>query len=239
MFLFFGPASIAANAETGEHPAVKILATDYPPFEMEQAIDGLRGFDHEVVAEVFKRKKLKTEIVYIPWSRALSNARKGEADALLSCAYTEERTNDFYYSEAISQEVYGVYFRKDLKIPHLIQLQDLNEYSVAAVSGYIASADLEELEMSSQKVPSDLAGLKMLALNRFDFFYTGKAIADFLIKRNAMQGSFDFRLLSSKDYYLCFSKKAARGTELLDLFNEGLAEIQADGTYEAIHSKYR
>ena len=34
---------------------VRILAMHYPPFEMSEPVEGLRGFDHEVVEEVFRR----------------------------------------------------------------------------------------------------------------------------------------------------------------------------------------
>jgi len=229
------PEEIRAQAVS----TVTVLASDYPPYEMEQPVDGLRGFDHEVVVEAFKRKNLKAEVFYAPWTRALTNARNGDSDALLSCAYTEARTEFFHFSKPISREVYGVYYRTNGHRPDIAELRDLKDFSIAAVSDYIANVDLDELDLSPVEVPSDLAGLKMLALGRFDFFYSGQAATDYLIKQNAMAGLFRFRELSSKDYYLCINRDNDRGTDLLNLFNSGLAEIKADGTFDAIHAKYR
>lgn len=237
--LVLAVAGVAKEARSQAVSTVTILASDYPPYEMEQPVNGLRGFDHEVVVEAFKRKNLKAEIFYAPWTRALTNAKNGDSDALLSCAYTEARTEFFHYSKPISREVYGVYYRTNGHQPDIAELRDLKDFSIAAVSDYIANVDLDELDLSPVEVPSDLAGLKMLALGRFDFFYSGKAATDYLIKQNSMGGLFRFRELSAKDYYLCIHRDNDRGTDLLNLFNSGLVEIKADGTYDAIHAKYR
>ncbi|CAE7466626.1 tcyA [Symbiodinium microadriaticum] len=217
-------ASAAATQNPGADAIV--LAVHYPPYEMSEPVDGLHGFDHEVVIEAFRRTGVEAQVVYVPWTRAVSDTTNGLSPALLSCAKNAERTKVYLFSDPISQDTYGLYYRKDFRPPDIQKLEDVIGQSVASVSGYASLAKL---------VRSEAAGFQMLALGRFDFLYSGKQATDFQIMQHGMTGLFGFVETESWQYHLCFSKKHPRTPELRPLFNKGLAEIRADGTYQKIH----
>jgi len=226
-------------AATEPNNRVTVLATHYPPFEMSVPVQGLHGFDHEVVVEAFHRKGLKAEVVYVPWARAVSNTTNGFSPALLSCAKSEDRTKAYFFSEPISQDTYGLYYRMDFDLPDITLLKDVVGHSVASVSGYASYTQLAELGADPVEVPTESAGFQMLALGRIDFLYTSRQAADFQIMQLGLSGRFGFLEILTSDYHLCFSRNYEGSEELLRLFNESLAELQADGTYDAIHSRYR
>lgn len=227
----------AAGAKHGASPI--ILATNYPPFDIEAPVDGLHGFDHEVTLEAFKRQGIEANIVYVPWSRAVSDTENGNAPGLLTCAHTEDRSKHYTFSAPISQEAYGIYYRTGVSIDGIHGMSDLAGYSVASVLEYAPNATLKDNGAVLVDIPSDEAGFKMLQLERVDFVYTGLAAGKYLIRKLGLEDQFRFRSFVVWDYFLCFSRKHPDSENLRQHFNAGLAEIKADGTYEAIHSKYR
>ena len=60
---------------------------------MEQAIDGLRGFDYEVATEVFTLLGYKIEVKFLPCKRVLQYAKLGKTLGVLTCAYRKDREN--------------------------------------------------------------------------------------------------------------------------------------------------
>ncbi|MCK7615640.1 substrate-binding periplasmic protein [Roseibium sediminicola] len=230
-------ASAAATQKPG--PGAIVLAVHYPPYEMSEPVDGLHGFDHEVVIEAFRRTGVEAQVIYVPWTRAVSDTTNGLSPALLSCAKNAERTQVYLFSDPISQDTYGLYYRKDFQPPDIRKLKDVVGQSVASVSGYASLAKLVEIGANPIEVRSEAAGFQMLGLGRFDFLYSGKQATDFQIMQHGMKGRFEFVKTENWEYHLCFSRKHPQTLELLPLFNKGLAEIRADGTYKAIHDRYR
>ncbi|MCK7615639.1 transporter substrate-binding domain-containing protein [Roseibium sp. CAU 1639] len=206
---------------------------------MSEPVDGLRGFDHEVVEEVFRRKGLAAEIIYVPWTRAMSDTKNGLSPVLLSCARSEERAEYFHFSEPISRDTYGLYFRRGFELPEISGLSDIIGQRVASVHGYVSLAKLHEIGADPIEVPSETTGFKMLALSRIDFLFSGKEATDFFLKQSGMSGEFDFHEIEYLEYHLCLSKKHPEAGALLQPFNDGLAEVKADGTYQLIHARYR
>ncbi|WP_428529418.1 substrate-binding periplasmic protein [Roseibium sp.] len=223
------------------HPAgsVIILATDYPPFDIAEPEDDRLGFDHEVAVEAFKRKGITAEVVYVPWSRAVSETEAGNYPGLLTCAHTVERAEHFLFSAPISQEAYGVFYRTGHPVENIRSIADLRGQRVASVLEYAPNAEMERQGAELVNIATDTAGFKMLELGRVDYFHTGQAAGQHLKKKLGYRNEFGFRSFVVWDYFLCFSRKHPASEELRQAFNEGLAEIRADGTYEGIHARYR
>jgi len=234
LMLLYRPAGPVSASEP-----VTVLAVDYPPYEMSEPVDGLHGFDHETVLEAFRRVGIDARIVYVPWTRAVSDTTNGLSQALLSCAENEERKSAYLFSDPISEDTYGLYYRKGFGPVDFRKLEDVIGHSVASVSGYASLAKLVEIGADPIEVRSETAGFQMLALGRFDFLYAGKQATDFQIMQHGMTGQFGFVETENWEYHLCFSRKHPQTQALLPLFNEGLAAIRADGTYQEIHARYR
>jgi len=238
LLVFLSPAN-ATLANAADKSSLTILASNYPPFEMVEPIEGLSGFDYEVTIEAFARTGRRAQIAFVPWKRAIAQVRAGTAAGVLSCAYRAQREEFAYYSDQLSSSTDGVFFRVGFAADPLSNHTDLIGKKVGAVTGYTTHAKLTDFGIVPIDIPSDEAGLKMLEIGRLDYFLNGRQATDFLIKRLGLTGQFGFAAIADKPLFLCLAKDFPGSKHLLEDFNKGLAEVKADGTYALIHAKYK
>ncbi|GAA0784193.1 transporter substrate-binding domain-containing protein [Roseibium denhamense] len=216
-----------------------VVTEDYPPYEMETPREGLRGFDYEVAVEAFARMGYDADIQFLPWKRALNEAEAGTAAGILTCARTRERETFILFSEPISSFTSGFFYRAGQggDIPNT--LEDVAGRSVASVTGYQSLEELKEAGADPVEAPATENALGMLAAGRFDFFYAGRETTDFLIRQLGLSGQFGFSPVAEQPFHFCFSKNYPGVETLVAQFNAALLDMQEDGTYDAIHAKYR
>ena len=226
-----------AQTQTGE--TLVVAMEDYPPYEMLEPVDGLRGFDYEVMEQVFALLGYKLNVSFLPWKRVLNYTRRGEVVGILTCAYRKEREEFIRYSDPISEFTSGFYIRKGFSGPQPKMLEDVVGLSVASVSAYESFKALQVAGVNPMEVRTTKNGIRMLLSKRFDYLYLAKQSTDFLIKQMQKSDKFEFYPINKQNFYFCFSK-AHKGTELLvEAFNEALYTIRENGTYNKIHDKYR
>jgi len=220
---------------------LKIVVSDYPPYEFAEPVDGLKGFDVEVLEAAFDRVQVNITIEFMPWKRAKYMTARGEVPAAFSCARDAEREKVFYFSDIISGLTHGLFVRKDFDIDASLihRIEDVKELEIIATLGYVNDVELTEKAIPHQTAQTDLSALKMVVLERAETFYTQKEVSNYLIRSSELSASLKFIELRKADFYVCFSKKWPNVEELISKFNKGLALIRADGTYDAIHAKYR
>ncbi|WP_419904241.1 substrate-binding periplasmic protein [Kiloniella sp.] len=169
ILILFG-CFISLTARGDEKP-LKLLAVDFPPYEFETPVNGLKGFDVEVVEEVFRRIGKSIEVEFLPWSRAVKMVYAGKEKALLTCGHNTERDKNLYFSDPISVGTHGYFIRTDYPGPELKSLEELRGLNVAAVQGYSTQKALEELGIEHAIVRTDTIALNILLAKRIDFYY--------------------------------------------------------------------
>jgi polar amino acid transport system substrate-binding protein len=234
--------SILAFAVSGSAlatPRIDIVTEDYPPYEMAVEQDGLHGFDYEVATEAFRRMGYEANILFLPWKRALNEAETGRAAGILTCAHHPDRERFILFSEPISVFTNGFFVRKAHEGPDIQTVEDVVGQPVASMAGYESLAVLQNLGAKPIEAQTTELGLKMLAAGRFDYLMGAREPTEYIIRREEMSGQFEFIALTTRDFHFCFSKSYEGVEDLIGPFNEALAEMRADGTYDAIHDKYR
>ncbi|MFD2205615.1 substrate-binding periplasmic protein [Kiloniella antarctica] len=218
-----------------------IHAVNYPPYEIENpGEDGLHGFDVEVVVEAFKRVDLSARVVFLPWNRVLSMAERGTTVAALSCAKAESRDHYFHYSDPISSSTNVYVARKDFKGRIPLILADGKNHKVVVVGGYINELELKEAGIPYLTATNDKAALNILFKRKFDFFYSTREFIQHIAVGLKISDKLQyFNTNHQVDYHLCFSRAWPNSEVLHEKFNNGLAQIKADGTLEAIHAQYQ
>ena len=233
----FGATSLAQSQDT----VLTIHAVNYPPYEIENTgSDGLLGFDVEVVVEAFKRVGQTAKVEYRPWERVKVMAKRGATLAMLSCAITEARKQYINYSDPISTTTRTYVAPRDFSgdVPRVID--DGKGFKVLAVAGYGTEYELDKANVAYYPAKSDESALKVLLSRNYDFFYSSREYIQYVAAGLEVVDKIQyFDLQQSKNYHLCFSRKWPNSKALHDMFNKGLAEIRADGTYDAIHAKYK
>jgi len=239
LLLFAGQTCLPVQAEETDGRRVTLLAADYPPYDIANPTEGLYGFDYEVVSEALTRQGWQVNIVFLPWKRALSELKSGDAAGLISCAHRTQREEFALYSDQISSNTHGVFYRKEFPAKDVATAEDLAGENVGAVEGYATLAGLKDAGAAPFPVPDDEAGIRMLEVGRIDYFYNGRQATDYLIKQLGLTGRFDFVTISDTPLYVCLSRSFPEVKRLLADFNRGLADVKADGTYALIHARYQ
>lgn len=219
-----------------------ILGTlHYPPYEIENPDDGLHGFDFEVITEAFRRMDVPLEIQFLPWKRALQKTTAGTFAGLFSCS---GKRNTFHLSSPISSATDALYVRKgfDIKKYNIRTITDLGKYpnlSVGGVAGYAHMKTLDKIGKKYDTSPDDTTVLKKLFAGRVDVFLTIQEFADHTLSKLGLSHLAEHVTLGQKQYHLCFSKSWPDVERLKASFNKTLKEMKADGSFSAIHAKYK
>ncbi|RED48558.1 substrate-binding periplasmic protein [Aestuariispira insulae] len=229
----------AALGEGDALRVIPIVTEEYPPYEMSQPVNGLRGFDYEVLKEAFAQMGYRADVRFLPWRRALAYARKGDVAAILTCAHTEDREEFINFSDPISHFTSGFYMRADFQAERPTSLEDVSQVLVGSVGGYESFAELEAAGATPMVAPNTQSAVKMLQMARFNYLYLGRETTDFVIKQLGLEKAFRFQPIKTAPFYLCFSRKFRGSDKLRQEFNQALRLMRADGRYEAIHDKYR
>jgi polar amino acid transport system substrate-binding protein len=91
--IFVFPVFLSDSSVQAEK--LRIAATEWAP--LTSSGTQRHGLLADITNEALKRVGYETEIVILPWKRALEMTKKGRYDALLGASHLEERTADFIY----------------------------------------------------------------------------------------------------------------------------------------------
>lgn len=218
---------------------IDIVTENYPPYEMRVAVNGLHGFDYEVAMEAFTRMGFTPTIRFLPWKRALNEAESGTTAGILTCARNAERERYILFSDPISSFTDGLFKRRGHAGPPIGRIEDVIGQPVASMAGYESLQTLEDIGAEPIEVPTTLDGLNMLQAQRFDYLHGGREMTEFMIKEHGFTGRFEFISLDQQSFHFCFSKAYPGAEGLVAQFNEVLADMRRDGSYQAIHDRYR
>jgi len=122
--------------DTLQAESIVLFATDFPPYEIEKPIDGLRGFDVEVIEEAFNRAQISTEFKFYPWNRALELTKRGVSTGIFSCSYRAEREGFLIYSNPISRQTDVFFVRSEFNGFEPASLKESKGLRVGTVLGY-------------------------------------------------------------------------------------------------------
>ena len=226
------------NAKAADEEVLEILAVNWPPYEFEKPEDGLKGFDVEVVEEVFQRMGKPAKVVFRPWARAKKLVFEGRGFALLSCSYRKEREEFVHFTDPISQTTHGFFYHRQYggELPDSVEA--FRGHTVAVVRDYSQHSDLKKLNIEAHVVNSDRIAITVVAKERVEFAYIPKEVAALAAKQLGFTRDLAYKPFRTNSLHLCISRKWPKAEDFVLRFNKGLDEVQEDGTFAAIHSKY-
>lgn len=232
-----GPGAAAADT-------VKLVALNFPPLIFEEN-GAPAGIAYEVVGEALKRAGHQATVEVMPWARALDMARDGQADGIFTAYRTPEREQFLNYStEVVVPQVVSLFVRKDSPVAFTGNLADLAKYKIGVVNQIsygplldeaIKAGVLPEVEKSND---SD-SNVKKLAQGRFDVMPSNRYVAQYILKKLGMADQVKELQPEVQNIpsFIAFTK-AKDTTALRAAFDQGLAAMKKDGTFQAILDKY-
>ncbi len=224
---------------TAAPPEVVVSTGEYAPWTSEKRAD--QGFVNRVVAEAFRREGMSVRFQYYPWRRTLEVLRAGRADASSFWFDDAERVREFLYSDPVSEHRELLFHRKNLSVPKWSALEDLAAFRFGATRGYTYTRAFWQLAgdgiLTVEESADDESNFRKLLAGRIDLFPMDEVsgwqmLASPLFPEGTReQVTAESRPLSLQ-YGHVLMRRTPDGRRLLKAFNDGLARMKTDGTYE-------
>ena len=243
------PAAAATEAPAAaatEAPAASgkkwVIASDtvFKPFEYTDASGNFVGIDVDIVAAVAADQGFAYEIKSLGWDAAIAACQAGQADGMIAGAsITEERkANGWLFSVGYYTATQSMTVAADSDITGC---DGLKGKDVAVKTGTQGAAYAETLK--------DEYGFNLVYFEDSPTMYQavlgGQCVSCFedtpIMQATIKDNGLALKCLEDTanaggDYG--FAIFNADNQELLDMFNKGLANIKANGTYDQILAKY-
>lgn len=248
-----GQSSTTSNQATATSDADKtyVIATDtaFAPFEYAESDGTYVGVDIELLKAIADDQGFAYELNPVGFDAALQNVQSGQADGVIAgMSITPEREKVFDFSEPYYDSTVCCAVTNGSEVD---SLDDLEGKNVAVKNGTMSSDWANSLK--------DEYGFEVTTFDdsptMYDDVSTGNSVACFedtpvmsyaisqYAATNGKEGK-DFAIIAEADansefatpYGFAVNKDA--NAELLKKFNDGLANIKADGTYDKIVNKY-
>lgn len=231
------------DTETDSASAKKwVIATDtvFKPFEYTDANGDFVGIDVDIVAAIAEDQGFEYELKSLGWDASIAACQAGQADGMIAGAsITDERKetgwifSDGYYNATQSIAV--------LSDSDIAGFEDLSGKIVAVKTGTQGASYAESLQ--------DEYGFNITYFEDSPTMYQavtgGQAVACFedtpIMAASIKEGSLDLKIVEGTENegspygFAIFNED---NQELIDMFNEGLANIKANGVYDSIIANY-
>ncbi|KJY82078.1 ABC transporter substrate-binding protein [Vibrio galatheae] len=226
--LAFSSLSLASE----EDKIIRIAAGDWAPFIGEKLAD--YGHVGQTIRQVFANQGYQVEFHFYPWKRAYKKASEGEYVATAVWMYAEERTEYFMYSDPVAQEQF-VFFHLREKPFEWQTLADVKGKLLGGGLGYSYGSELDQLiennEIRINRVETPAKAFQLLKYRRVELVPEEKHIGMFSLSKLPIETqqliTYNPKPFLTNDSYLMFSKAHPDAQALMEIFNQGLAELKA------------
>lgn len=233
-------ATESGNTASSASGKKYVIATDtvFAPFEFTDESGAFVGIDVDLLDAIAKDQGFEYELQSLGFDAALVAVQSGQADGVIAgMSITDERKETFDFSDA--------YYDADVTMAvaagsSIASYDDLNGKKVAVKTATNGSDYAKSI--------ADQYGFDIVEFKDSPTMYqdviTGNTVACFedypVMAYNIKQGAGmempEGTTAAGSSYG--FAVQKGQNAELLEMFNKGLADIKANGTYQKIVDKY-
>jgi len=219
---------------------INLVTVDYSPFYGPNLPN--EGPITEIVTAAFKKVGYQVGIKYVPWARAVADAKAGKADGLHGAWYSKEREQWFVYSDKLPGNEIVLYKRKGTEPQGFTGYEDLQPYKIGVVRGYVNPPEFNAANIRTEEASSDKLNLTKLAKERVDLILIDRAIAKYMLANELTEYKDDLEAvdppLTIEYLYMLISKETADYQRKVDDFNKGLKALTAEGGVDEIMKRH-
>ena len=235
------PAAPAAVASAAAPAKVYSVGTDaaYAPFESQNEKGEIVGFDVEVAQAAAKKAGIELKFVNTPWEGIFNALSQGDRDLVVSAVtITAERKQSMDFSDPYFDAQQLIAVKENSKVAKFGDLKKLKVGVQTGTTGEEAVAKLVgKTNPNIKRFESTPLALKELEAGGVDAVVADNGVVIHYVANNP---GGKFKTVADKEFvpeqYGMALKKG--NAELQGKINKGLAEIKADGSYDAIYTKY-
>ncbi len=224
--------------------AIRIALFEYPPFLAEKAIG--YGIEPAVVTAAFKQVHVDVKYTYMPAARALVGTAKGNFEATLGWVKTEEREQDFYYSDPIAEAPLVFFHLKSVPFDWKTY-DDLKGVLIGTVNKYNYGPEFHAA-LDAGKIQVDEAGRDESNFRKLLLGRNTITPVNLYVGYNLLRETFNPETaalftnhplpLKVSVHHVLFPKALKESFSRSVLFNQGLKKIRDSGEYKKILDEY-
>ena len=237
--------ALGVTACGGSEPAADdaktyIIATDttFAPFEFQNAAGEFVGIDLDLLAAIAEDQGFEYELQALGFNAAVQALEAGQADGVIAgMSITEARKEKFDFSEAYFDS--GVVMGIAADNEEIKGYEDLAGKKVAVKIGTEGQAFAESIK--------DQYGFETVTFDDSSAMYmdvtVGNSAAcfeDYPVLGYGITQGIGLKMVTDKEQGSSYGFAVGKGinTELLDMFNTGLANLKESGKYQEILDTY-
>jgi len=196
------------------------------------------GIATEIVTKVFKKAGYDLSVSFVPWARAVEQTESGVSDVLVAAWYSKKLAEKYVLSAPFIHNRVVFIQPKDSNFKFQ-GLESLKGKSIGVIRDYSYGEDFK-MSKSFKRIPATnlVSNLKKLAANRIELTLEDELVARFTIneKLPELKEKFAFsnKALDEKPLHIAIRRGHPKGQELIEAFNQALAAMKTDGSYDAI-----
>lgn len=237
-----GASSEAATTETSGSDKTWVIATDtvFKPFEYTDASGNFVGIDVDIVAAIAEDQGFTYEMKSLGWDGAIAACQSGQADGMIAGAsITDERKESgWIFSDGYYNATQTLTVAENSDITGFADLAGKNVAVKTATQGAAYAESLKDEYGFTITYFEDSPTMYQAVLG-------GQCAGCFedtpIMQASIKDGGLALKVLedtANEGAPYGFAIFNADNQELIDMFNAGLANIQANGTYDEIIAKY-
>jgi polar amino acid transport system substrate-binding protein len=227
---------ISSECMAGE--TVRLTNGEWPPYLSESLKH--YGVASHVVESAFQNVGITVEYGFFPWKRAYTLAQLGKWDGSVVWTPTEERKQEFYFSEPVASDV-TVFFHLKSKPFEWKDYSDLKSLKIGATLSYDYGESFAKNEKDGtikvDRAVKDETGFKKLLVKRIDIFACNLDVGYSLIHKmypieTASLFTNNPRPVKEAPLVLLLSKKLDKNKKMVEKFNQGLKQLKECGKFD-------
>ena len=219
---------------------VSVVANLWPPY-VDQSLPE-KGLAMKIVQAAFERSGYKANIQIERWEKALTGSKMGVYEVAGAIWKTDSRQQKLLFSDAYltNNIVFVAHVKNDIQFD---SLNDLHGLLVGILKDYAYDKqfmkDAKILKFQANRLTQNLI---LVQQGKLDLAVADKRLALYELKHfmGNNRGEFQFlpKNLSRRELYIAAPVANPKSKTIIEKFNQGLAAIKKDGTYQKILDSY-
>ncbi|MDR1631198.1 MAG: transporter substrate-binding domain-containing protein [Oscillospiraceae bacterium] len=216
-----------------------VADNSFAPFEfLDAATNTYVGVDMDILAAIAADQGFSYTVDNCGWDASLGNLANGQADGMIAgMTITDERKETYDFSNAYFEDGQTLFAKAD---SNFSGLEDIKGKTVAVKTGTMGASYVESLKEEYELTVNSYEGsdevYAAVSSGNVDLGVEDFSVISYKIDAAGLSFKLVGEKVNVKPYGFAVLK--GKNAELLTLFNAGLANIKANGTYETILAKY-
>lgn len=223
--------------------SVQVITSDWQPYVDTTVDQG--GTVGEIVVSVLASSGYNGQVAYDTWSSGLERVDQGTAFGIFPMVKSASRDEVYEYSDPLVDYTYVLFKRRGMEVSKAVLSGDLSGMRVGIIDGYDYWPELDESGATFKDYPTTAAGFEALSNGEVDFVAESDIVGHATLRSQKFEGDateFDIvrgdnPALSSTDSVYFLIRKSKLSSDVMEKFNEALAEYKKTERYSELVAK--